>query len=150
MHQEELSGFLPLILMGLPRSGKSVVGKKLAEEIDVPHYDIDAIIEQKWDKDRRSIFLELGETGYREEELLALQSLSWDEPSVVSLGGGTLTHPSSLSFLENKGLFVYLKWRAESWRQQAIQLNLLHDPDELLRSRVPVYERLAHYTIDVG
>lgn len=150
MHPEELPGLQPLILIGLPRAGKTTLGQKLSAQTFLPFFDTDSLIETRQQESRRALFQRLGEKGFRQEEYAALQSIPWNRPCIVALGGGTLDHLQSLHLLENKGIFIYLKWDEANWRKHVEKENLLHDVDEILKKRVPVYEELAHYTIFAG
>ena len=150
MHQKKLSGLLPLILIGLPRSGKTTLGEKFACETGLPFYDTDRLLEKMRGQKRRAIYLELGERGFRREELKVLKTIPWHAPCVVSLGGGTLDYSPSLRWLVDKGIFLYIRWETESWKKHVLKRRLLHDPDEILRRRLPVFEQLAHYTVNHG
>lgn len=150
MYPEELPGLQPLILIGLPRAGKTTLGEKLSAQTFLPFFDTDRMIEKRQQESRRAVFQRLGEQGFRQEEYDALQSIPWGMPCIVALGGGTLDHSQSLRLLVDKGIFLYLKWDEVNWRKHVEQENLLHDIEAILKKRVPIYEELAHYTVFAG
>ena len=98
-----------LCLIGLMGSGKSVIGKLLAQELRLRHYDSDKMIEKKLNKSINQIFTDQGESYFRNVEEDIVLSLLVKKNCVISLGGGSI-----LSELTRKALFinsfsVYLK-----------------------------------------
>ena len=78
------------VLVGIPGSGKSTIGKELAKKINVNFLDTDREIEIKVGKSVGEIFIEDGEAAFRElEKAVVLESLKQDK-TVVSLGGGSV------------------------------------------------------------
>ena len=98
-----------ICLIGLMGSGKSVIGKLLAQELRLRHYDSDKLIEKKLNKSINQIFTDQGESYFRNVEEDIVLSLLVKKNCVISLGGGSI-----LSELTRKALFinsfsVYLK-----------------------------------------
>jgi len=98
-----------ICLIGLMGSGKSVIGKLLAQELRLRHYDSDKLIEKKLNKSINQIFTDQGESYFRNVEEDIVLSLMDKKSCVISLGGGSI-----LSELTRKALFinsfsVYLK-----------------------------------------
>ncbi|MDO5068161.1 MAG: type I 3-dehydroquinate dehydratase [Propionibacteriaceae bacterium] len=80
-------------LIGLPGSGKSTVGPRLASRLGVPHRDVDQILEQRQGRSIPEIFATCGESHFRElERDLTLELLTL--PGVLSLGGGAPMTPA--------------------------------------------------------
>ena len=78
------------VLVGIPGSGKSTIGKELAIKMNVKFVDTDREIEIKVGKSVGEIFIEDGEAAFRElEKAVVLESLK-QEKTVVSLGGGSV------------------------------------------------------------
>lgn len=78
------------VLVGIPGSGKSTIGKELAKKMNVNFLDTDREIEMKAGKSVGEIFIEDGEAAFRElEKAVVLDSLKQDK-TVVSLGGGSV------------------------------------------------------------
>ena len=98
-----------ICLIGLMGAGKSVIGKLLAKELRLTHYDSDQLIEKKLNKSINQIFSDHGESYFRNIEEDIVLSLLDKKNCVISLGGGSI-----LSELTRKALFinsfsVYLK-----------------------------------------
>ena len=71
-------------------SGKSRVGKALAEQMKIPFLDLDAYIEAEENRSIPAIFNAVGELGFRKLEWSYLQQLvAQKENQVLALGGGT-------------------------------------------------------------
>jgi len=92
-------------------SGKSVVGKVLADELGVEYFDLDKLIEQKNNKSVQEIFDQNGEIFFRKQEHLLLNEwIGQPQSFVLSLGGGTPCYANNhLVFQREDVLSVYLK-----------------------------------------
>lgn len=101
---------LNIILTGFMATGKTSVGKKLAEELGRDFIDTDRMVEQKTGLKTRQIFDQFGEPYFRERESEAVAGLSlYPEGSlVVSTGGGVLLREENRVILKKNGLLVLL------------------------------------------
>ena len=100
---------MKIILIGPPGSGKSSVGKELANLMNLQHIDTDSLIETKVGKRIADIFLEDGEFKFREiEREVVLDSLNL-ENAVISLGGGSILDSEVAARLRNESNVVYLE-----------------------------------------
>ena len=98
-----------LFLYGPPASGKSTVGRILAERLGRPFVDLDAQISAHERKAIPQIFSEVGELGFRQLEHNALRDAAAAVvPSVISLGGGALLRPENRALAETSGEIVFL------------------------------------------
>lgn len=83
---------MSIVLVGIPGSGKTTVGRLLAAELALPFVDVDERIEQRAGKSISDIFIDDGEAAFRALETeLTLAALT--EPGVISLGGGAVMSP---------------------------------------------------------
>lgn len=100
-----------ILLTGYMASGKSVVGKVLADELGVEYFDLDKLIEQKNHKSVQEIFDQNGEIFFRKQEHLLLNEwIEQPQSFVLSLGGGTPCYANNhLVFQREDVLSVYLK-----------------------------------------
>lgn len=98
----------PLVLVGMMGSGKSHVGKILAQHLGLPLYDSDAMIEQDEGKSVARIFTEDGEAKFRELERHKIQELLALGTSVISVGGGAITTPEVLREIKSRAVSVWL------------------------------------------
>lgn len=97
-----------LFLYGPPGSGKSTLGKLLAERLDLPFLDLDSAIQNDAGMSVRKIFAEEGEKGFRARERRALETVSKRTRSVIALGGGSLLDPACRALAESSGTVVCL------------------------------------------
>ena len=96
-----------IYLIGPMGSGKSSVGKKLAEKLGLSWVDIDAMIVEQQASSIADIFAVHGEQYFRELEFNYLQSIN--EQAVVSTGGGLPMFHNAMSMMLRKGEVIYLE-----------------------------------------
>jgi shikimate kinase len=101
------------VLIGLPGSGKSSVGRLVAERLHAGFVDIDSVLIRKEGKPIALIFAEKGEPAFREMERKEVAAALSHEPAVIVPGGGWAAQPGQLDGAKPQGYFVYLKARAE-------------------------------------
>jgi shikimate kinase len=147
-----------IFLTGFMGSGKSTVGPIFANTIGYQFVDLDALIEQKEGKKIGAIFAAEGEKKFRALERETLQELLHSESTVISLGGGTVTHPETLAMVKKNGVLIYLRSDVEHiYRRLRTKSDrpmlrnddgVLLDGDDLIRkietllnSRTPFYEQ---------
>jgi shikimate kinase len=101
-----------LYLVGFMATGKTTVGRALADEIGWPFVDIDSEIELLEGKAISKIFSEQGEPAFREIESSVIRthvkSIETGQPSVMALGGGAFVQPRNWDLLQNNGVTVWL------------------------------------------
>ena len=141
-----------VILIGPPGSGKTSIGKQVAKMTNSVFTDTDHEIETKVGKSITNIFLEDGESFFREREKeIVIQTIK-DKTGVISLGGGSVLDSEVQKILENlKEEVVYLEVTISNAAPR-VGFNkdrplLAGNPrakwQELMEARRPIYERLA-------
>ena len=103
-----------IILIGFMGSGKTEVGKVLAERLGYSLVDTDRIIEKKIGKSISDIFRENGEDYFREIEAGVVRELSNVNGYVISTGGGIIMKKENILNLKKGGLMVWLKSSPET------------------------------------
>lgn len=105
-----------IILVGYMASGKTTVGKLLAESTGFDCKDLDSIIEQESNLSVKEIFKQRGELFFRKLEAKILtELLSADSNMVLSLGGGTPCYGNNIDLLkQNDIITVYLKAKVDT------------------------------------
>ena len=89
-----------IVLIGYMGCGKSSVGKKLSQKLNVKFIDLDSVIEKKYSKSISQIFNDLGEIKFRNIENIELSSvLSNYDNCILSLGGGTPCYHDNMSLI---------------------------------------------------
>jgi len=96
-------------LYGPPGSGKTTIGKKLAERLELPFTDLDEVIENQSGMQIPEIFAQEGEAGFRERERQALSEVLNNGQGVVALGGGSLLNEENRSYVERNGPVICLR-----------------------------------------
>lgn len=146
-----------IILIGAMGVGKSTVGKRLAKKLAIEFYDSDQEIVKNTGVDIATIFEYEGEQGFRDREKKVIQELCALEHIVLATGGGAILSPKTRELLANSGLVFYLKASIETILNRAKNENsrpLLKTSNkrktisELLEQRTPLYESVAHHTIN--
>ena len=79
-----------IVLVGMMGSGKTTIGKLLAEELKLPFYDSDNEIEKNLGIKINDIFKEHGELFFRNEELNFFEKKINQKQIIISSGGGSL------------------------------------------------------------
>lgn len=90
-------------------AGKTTVGKALSKELNLPFYDLDWFIEERYRKTIPQIFEEKGEDGFRELERRMLHEVAEFENVIISCGGGTPCFYDNIEYMNQVADTVYLK-----------------------------------------
>lgn len=96
-------------LIGYKSSGKTTLGKKLANKLNMQFIDLDEYIEDKENKSIPELYTNLGEKKFREMEGKALNDIVEKDHLVISTGGGTPCHCDNMNIMQSKGITIYLK-----------------------------------------
>jgi len=99
-----------IFLIGYMGSGKTTVGKLLAEALGYSFVDMDTYIEEKQFKTVTQIFAEKGEDEFRLLEQNCLYEVSQFENVVISTGGGTPCFFDNMDFMNKQGITIYLHY----------------------------------------
>jgi shikimate kinase len=147
-----------LFLVGFMASGKSTVGRALAEEIGWPFVDIDEEIERSQRQTIAQLFSERGEKVFRDIETEMIRAhvsrIRAGLPSVIALGGGAFVQPQNWELISENGVTVWLDCPFEmlcsrlgndATRPLAVDRIKLA---QLFEDRRPLYSR-ADYRIEV-
>lgn len=101
-----------LYLVGFMACGKTTIGYSLAAELGWSFIDIDREIESREKRTIRQIFVERGETVFRELETEMIRArvsqVESGNPCVFALGGGAFVQPRNWDLIENNGITVWL------------------------------------------
>lgn len=143
-----------IVLIGMFGSGKSTVGKVLAQKLRYHFADVDELIERKYRKPLQRVLDELGMKGFMKMEDQTLQLLRhWH--SVTSPGGSAVYYPKGMAQLGRLGPRVYLKVslaelkkRLPDWSQRGVVCRGGTTLPALYRERAPLFKKYADFTIE--
>lgn len=147
---------MALIFCGFYCAGKTTIGKLFAQELELPFYDTDSMIESKYGKKVADLYLDVGAETFRDfetEQILSLKS----EPSILAIGGGSLIREENQRHLKKIGVLIYLKvalfniYTRILKRGFPVYLNKIHPLEhlhEIACQRFAVYENQCHYMIE--
>ena len=98
-----------LVLVGMMGAGKSSIGRKLAQRLNLPFVDADGEIERAAVMSISDIFAKHGEPYFRAGEARVIARLLEGGPQVLATGGGAFMHPQSREAIRAKGISIWLK-----------------------------------------
>jgi shikimate kinase len=147
-----------VVLVGLPGSGKSTVGRLAAGGLGAPLFDIDTLLVRQMGRPVAQIFGMLGEAAFRQMEREAVIAALAGAPAVIVPGGGWAAQDGQIEAVRPSSIVVYLRCTppVAAKRTQGGEARPLlagSDPADrmkaLLEAREPWY-RLADYVVDAG
>lgn len=106
--KEILSQKENVVLIGMPASGKSTVGKLLAERLERPLIDTDELVVSEAKMQIVDIFSSLGEEKFRDMESLAAARAAKSTSSVIATGGGAILRQKNVDFLRQNGKLFFI------------------------------------------
>ena len=140
-----------LVLIGMPGSGKSAVGKILTETTGKPLADTDLLIVEKAGKPISEIFREDGEPAFRDLESEIIRELSLQGGQVISTGGGAVLRPENVTLLRQNGRLFWLDRDPDSLipTDDRPLADTSEKMKRLYQEREPVYRASADVIIPV-
>lgn len=105
---------MKIFLIGFMGCGKTHWGMVLSQKLQIPFFDLDAVIEEKEEKSISSIFAEMGEEYFRMLEKDVLYMLTESHESfVMATGGGTPCFFNNIDYMKSRGETVWLNCTVE-------------------------------------
>lgn len=137
-----------VILIGMPGSGKSTVGRLLAEKLGRPLLEADKELEKAAGMSIPVIFANEGEAGFRRRETRILSELGKQSGTVISTGGGCVTREENYPLLHQNGVIVWIRRDLNSLAREGRPLSLNADLSAMYAVRAPLYEHFADFTVE--
>ena len=149
-----------IALIGFMGTGKTAVGKALAEKLEKEFIELDALIEQEAGKTIPEIFKQDGEIAFRELEIEIVKQVAGKKNAVIACGGGMVLNKINIDRLRQECIIVRLTASPEailrrtsgdeSERPLLKTTNKALNIRELLRFRKPFYERATDISINTS
>ncbi len=97
-----------IVLTGMPGSGKSTVGKLLADKLGRPFMDTDLLITEKAGKTPAELISQLGEPSFRDIESEVIREIALTTGSIIATGGGAILREENIDALKMNGKVFFL------------------------------------------
>ncbi len=144
-----------IVLVGAPGAGKSTVGAALAKALHVPFFDSDVEIERILGRSVQQVFIDDGETFFRDLEQQVIGEALESQKGVISLGGGAVLDETTRFKLADR----FVCWLQVSPGTAASRIgldkprpvllgNVRSSLVKLLSDRTPLYEEVATFSIN--
>lgn len=134
-------------------SGKSVLGRKLANALKHDYYDLDKYIEQKYKMSVNSLFFQFDENIFRNLETKSLEEISSKKSFICSLGGGTPCFNNNIKIIKNLGISIYLKLDAKTLTNRLSKSKIkrplilnINNEELLFKVQTMLFEREKFYS----
>lgn len=143
-------GSSSVVLVGIMGCGKSTVGRRLAQRLDLSFVDADTEIERAANMSVAEIFTTHGESYFRSGEERVIARLLKDGPQILATGGGAFMSEATRDVIAENGLSVWLKAELETVMMRVRKKStrpLLQNPDPeatmraLMEKRHPIYAK---------
>ncbi|MEN8234167.1 MAG: shikimate kinase [Actinomycetota bacterium] len=143
-------------LIGMMGSGKTTVGRSLADRRGQPFYDTDSMVEAATGKPIAEIFADDGEERFRQLESEAIREIAALIDGVVATGGGVVLDRTNVETMRSNGVTVLLDAPNDTLVSRVSQTDdrplIVEDPEESLSEiasvRADLYAAAASVTVD--
>jgi len=135
-------------------SGKSTIGRLLAEKLRYHFVDVDHLIEGKYKMPLQKVLDKLGMKGFMKMEDEALQALRYRH-CVIAPGGSAVYYPKGMRQIKKLGPCLFLKTelpelkkRLTDWSNRGVVRRGGNTLDQLYRERAPLFKKYADLTVE--
>jgi len=137
-----------IVLVGMPGSGKTVVGKALAEMTGRKFVDADEYLQEKYGIFPGDMILQQGEEAFRQAETEVLSELGKESTLIIATGGGCVTRERNYPLLHQNGRIFWLQRSLDKLPTEGRPLSQLNSLENLYEKRKAMYESFADFEID--
>jgi shikimate kinase len=144
----------PLFFVGMMGSGKTTIGRIVAQILQYDFVEMDTVIEERLGISIKEIFQNSGEAYFRKEEKKLLEEICLKQKCVISCGGGVFTNAENIEKISKSGIAIFLnvssrvleKRLSGDEKRPLLQENSIH---KILLKRIPFYTQ-AHIMVDLA
>lgn len=144
-----------VFIIGMPGSGKSSLGRRVASNLGIRYVDTDQRIVDTVGCSIPELFERFGEQAFRNAETNMLIQLTREEPSIVSTGGGTVMREQNRQIMRNSGLILLIDRPLEQImsdikldRRPLLAKKGLGEVERLYHERIDTYRAAADLVLD--
>ncbi|GAI37661.1 unnamed protein product, partial [marine sediment metagenome] len=150
-----------IVLIGFRGTGKTTVGKRLAEKLNLEFIDADDFIERKYGFSISELFQTKGESLFRLLESDVINELSKLDSRIIAAGGGAVLKYKNIKNLKRHGIIILLEAdgdtvyqriqaddKTKTQRPKLTGNELYREIKELMEFRKSYYQRAADYTVN--
>ena len=136
-----------IVLIGMPGTGKSIIGKLLAELTGKTLQDTDAKIEEEAEMTIPEIFEKEGEAGFRDRESAICKKLGKERNLIIATGGGAILRPENVDALRQNGTLVHITRSIDKLPTRGRPLSKnIEALKKMEAQRMPLYKSAADIT----
>ena len=136
-----------IVLIGMPGTGKSIIGKLLAELTGKTLQDTDAKIEEEAEMTIPEIFEKEGEAGFRDRESAICKKLGKERNLIIATGGGAILRPENVAALRQNGTLVHITRSIDKLPTRGRPLSKnIEALKKMEAQRMPLYKAAADIT----
>ena len=146
-----------IFLVGMPGSGKSALGRRVALKLQTPYLDTDAYLTEITGMNTAQIYETYGEPAFRDGETRLLRELICATPGIISTGGGTALREENRKLMHTHGYVVLIDRpiddilidiRAE--KRPLLAQKGREEIERIYEERMPIYRSVADVILDNG
>lgn len=146
-----------IFLVGMPGSGKSALGRRVAQKLQIPYLDTDTYLTEATGMDTAMLFATFGETAFRDAETRLLQKLVNCTPGIISTGGGLCLREENRKLMRNHGVIVLIDRPIDDIMQDIraekrpyLAQKGREEIERIYNERMPIYQSAADVVMDNG